>query len=1134
MKRPTMHEQPERKKLRRRTTQFSLLFCFCLILTSPSFAQTATVSVQKTTLKSLLEQIEKQSGCHFTYMDSELPSKADVSVNAQNQSVEKILGQVLTARGLTYTRTGKNFAIKRKNEQAVPEMQVANATPVTVRGTVKDENGEPVIGATITPANGKGVGTVTDLNGQFSIDVPENALLKVSFIGYLTQEVKALSKKNLDIILKDNAKVIDEVVVIGYTPTTKSKLTTSITSLKMDNIDKGASLNAMQSIQGKAAGVQISNLSGIPGSNPVVVVRGVNSFSGSVSPLYVVDGIITDGFPSLNQNDIESIDILKDASSSAIYGSRGNNGVVIITTKQGKQGKSRIDISSRIGYSGISRDIKMANSAEYTDVMKAAVNNYNTQTGQSIVFDIPETIEETDWVSLITNKSSQNIENNVSISGGDTKTSFYLSLGNNIQEGYIKTSKANQYNFRTNLSHRLNSVVKVNFNIGINKKYTRKVEQESSSLKVLRTAREEQPWYGAYDADGNYTVNGGNTIVRHNPVMLVNEEKWTVDGLTGLGNLGFEITPVKGLKYSPSINFQGYLSDEIKKITEKHDARKGSWPAITQNRNESYRYTITNLLSYNGTVSGINYTALAGHEFFQRVVDNFGAKSDIYGAFPSSNFNLINAGANIYADGISYGAYNVESYFGRLTLDYGEKYFLNASIRRDASSKLTKTNRNGYFPALSLGWKISNEGFFPKQRIITGLKLRTSWGTTGSIDPIDYFDPLSLVSAGKSYNGQAGYSLSSDARPLKWEISKQVNLGFDLDLFGGRISMEGDYYVKKSDNLLYRRPIQVTSGFTSIISNIGAVKNTGFDFLVNTKVLTGDLKLDVGGNISFVNNKMVSLYPGAPDIYTISGTDSNLYGGSLHAFIVNKPVSTYYLYNMLGIYQRDEDVPAKLYAKGVRAGDVMYEDINDDGDISADDRKNVGKAIPDFFGGINSTLSWKGISLSINGRFSVGGKVFASWMGANGVEGTDNPAMSPSNRGTGEQYFNVREYYAKNYWRGEGTSNTVPRPIRVKAHTGYSYGFNSLSSTRYLFDATFFRIQTATLAYNLPQKWINVAGLNAVKVYVTADNLLTFSKYRGYDPESSFADGPAGAYYGVDFGLEPVLRTFSFGINIKL
>ncbi|OJU52940.1 MAG: hypothetical protein BGN96_10035, partial [Bacteroidales bacterium 45-6] len=968
---------------------------------TPSLAQTASLSVQKTTLKSLLEQIEKQAGCHFTYMDSELPSNADVSVNAQNQSVEKILDQVLTSRGLTYTRAGKNFAIKRKNGPAVPEMQVANATPITVRGTVKDENGEPVIGATITPVNGKGVGTVTDLNGQFSMDVPENSVLKVSFIGYLTQEVKALSKKNLNITLKDNAKIIDEVVVIGYSTIAKKKLATAISSIKMDNVDKGASLNAIQSIQGKIPGVQIFTPSGIPGENPNVVIRGVNSFTGSVSPLYVVDGILLDSYPNMNQNDIESIDVLKDASSSAIYGSRGNNGVVIITTKQGKKGKSRIEFNSRFGTGSVAQDIKMANSAEYTDVMTAAVNNYNAQKNANIVFDIPDEIEETDWVSLISNKHSQNIENNVSLTGGDDKTSFFASIGNSIQQGYIRTSKAEQYNFRTNLSHKFSKTLKVNVSLAVNNKRLRKVEQESSSLKVLRTAREEQPWYGPYDQDGNYKVNGTTSIVRHNPVMLINEEKWTSNALTGLGNIGFEFTPIKGLKYSPSVNFYGYLTDGRKKITEKNDARKSSWKAIAQNRDESYRYTITNTLSYEGTFSDINYSALVGHEFFQRTFENFGAQSDSYGAFPSSDFDLINAGDNIYADDISYGGYNIESYFGRVSLDYKSKYLFNASLRRDAASKLPKKSRNGYFPAASFGWRVSDEAFFPKNKFVNGLKFRLSWGNTGNLGPIDYYNSYSLVSSkGKGYNGQSGYSLDSDARSIKWEVQNQLNLGVDFEMLKGRIAMEVDLYRKASGNLLYDSPIQTTSGFENIIRNVGSVRNLGLDYSINAKILTGDLKWNLGGNITFVKNKMVSLYDTAPDIFTVTGSGSNLFGGSVHSFIVGRPVSTFYMLNMLGIYQKDADVPEKLYANGVRAGDIMYEDIDGDGDISTDtDRKDVGKAIPDFYGGINTSLSWKGIDLTINGRYSVGGKIFASWMGSNGVEGTDNPAMAISKRG---------------------------------------------------------------------------------------------------------------------------------------
>jgi TonB-linked SusC/RagA family outer membrane protein len=1116
------------KKSIRRLVLVKLLVVFTLSLS----AQSVTLNYENVSLKVVLASIKKQTGLNFSYSTQQVNPERTLSINISGEPVENALKKLLAGTNLTFEKKDKNILIYEK-PNAEKNVSVKSKK---ITGLVTDEKGDPIIGASIV-IKGINTGTITNVDGKFSLEASEQAVLSISYIGYVSTEIKVASKNNLIVVLKEDSKALDEVVVVGYATTTKRKLTTAITSVKMDDIDKGASNNALQSLQGKTAGVNISAGSGVPGSNPNVIIRGVGSFQGNSSPLYVVDGIPMESFPNLNQNDIESIDILKDASASAIYGSRGNYGIVLITTKSGKAGKTKVDINTRYGVGSVANDITMANSNQYIDVMQAAVNNYNAQKGTALNFYIPTTIEETNWTKLISRQQAVNSELNINISGGDDKTTFFASFGNNTQEGYINTSLFRQYNFRTNLTHKINKYFKLNINLGVNQKFNQKVEQESSSLKVLRTAREEQPWYIPYDELGNYKVNAGLNIVRHNPVMLINEENWTVNGLTGLGTISLDFTPIEGLKYTPSISGYGYLSDEIKKLTEKHDARKNSWPAITQNRNESYRYVVNNVLSYTNNVGDLNYTALIGHEFWYRAFNDFGAKSETYlnGAFPSSSFDLLNAGANIYADGIGYGAYAVESYFSRLTLDYKDRYFVNASIRKDASSKLTKEIRDGYFPSASFAWKASNEKFFPKQNIVNDLKLRVSWGQTGSIDPIGNFNALSLVTAGKSYYGKAGFSLSNDAQPLKWEKTDQYNGGLDMELFNGKVSLNADYFYKHSHDLLYDRPIQYTSGFTAITANIGSIENSGVELAANYKLLTGKFKLNIGVNISFISNKLLSIYPGAPNPLILpSAGGSSLYGGSIHALIVGRPVSTYYLYNMLGLYQKDSDVPEKLYNKGVRAGDVQYEDVNVDGDVSELDRKDVGKATPDYFGGVNTSMSWKGFDLSIVGRFSVGAKVFASWQGANGVEGTDNPAMSPASTSVGEQYYNVREFYALNYWKGEGTSNTVPRPIRTGVHTGYSTGYNSLSSTRYLEDASFFKLQTITFGYNLPSRLLSKIKINSLKLFVTAENMLTFSKYSGYDPEASFSSSPANSNYGVDFGLEPNLRVISVGISIKL
>ncbi|QPH39309.1 SusC/RagA family TonB-linked outer membrane protein [Pedobacter endophyticus] len=1023
-----------------------------------------------------------------------------------------------------------------------------------ITGIVKDETGQPLVGASVLLLNTKTnekKGIMVNAEGKFQIKdllagVPYN--ISASFIGYTTKtienyQLKAGEQATLFIQLSPEASSLNDVVIVGYASQRKGNITSAIASIKPDKIDKGANYDPVKMLQGRATGVNISSTSGTPGSNPSIMIRGVSSISGGDSPLYVVDGMPTDNLPNLNPNDIESMDVLKDASAAAIYGSRANSGVIIIKTKSGKAGKTVINYNSQFGWGTVSNDIVMANSAEYTKTMQAALANYNAQTGNNLSLYIPANIEEFNWVKAIARERSATAQHNINLSGGNDKTTFFTSLGYFKQEGYLKKSALEQYSLRMNLTHKINKYIKFNGNIAATYTPQSLLEETSTSLKILRTAREEQPWYSAYNSSGDYKVNG-TQILRHNPVMLQNEETWTRKDYQGIGNFSVDITPFEGFKYTSSINTYAILSDEKKKLTENMVARATSagWGAIEQRRNENLRFVINNIMSYDNNIGKLKYTALIGHEYWYRNFSNLGAYSDNYAnnAFPSSSFDLITSGTNIYATGVGYSSYNLESYLGRLTLDYDGKYLLNASFRRDGSSKFSKDARYGNFPSASIAWRATKEDFFPKQDVLTDLKVRLSVGTTGSIDGIGNYASKSLVGAGNSYNGSSGLVLTQRAQHLTWEKATQYDAGIDAEFFKGRLSLTMDYFYQKTKNLLYNLPIYSTSGYTSIAANIGTLSNNGFELALNGKILQGEVKWDAGANISFVQNKLLSLYSNS-DMYIVPGSGSNLFGGSLHALINGKSISSYYLYNMLGLYQNDADVPAPLFAKGVRAGDVQYEDINGDGDISDIDRKYVGKTVPDFYGGFNTTVSYKGFDLGIFGQFSYGGKVIASWQGINGVEGTDNPAMSPSRvyideaRTTrAEQYFNVSQYYANNYWHGPGTSNTVPRPVRAGVFTGYRNGYNSLASTRYLQDGSYLKFKTITLGYSLSEKLIErTKFISSLRVYATVDNLLTFTNYSGYDPEASFAGSPGDPNYGVDFGLQPTLRTFSLGVNIK-
>lgn len=461
---------------------------------------------------------------------------------------------------------------------------------------------------------------------------------------------------------------------------------------------------------------------------------------------------------------------------------------------------------------------------------------------------------------------------------------------------------------------------------------------------------------------------------------------------------------------------------------------------------------------------------------------------------------------------------------------------MNASIRRDGSSRFSKDNRYGNFPSLSLGWRLSKESFWKENNILTDLKIRSSYGVTASLAGIGNYSPLSLVSAGNAYNNQGSLILSQDAQNVTWEKAKQFDIGFDAQLLKGRMNFTFDYYNQKTTDLLYNKPVYSTSGYTTIPANIGSLGNQGLEFSLDAKVLTGRFKWNTSVNVSFIKNKLLSLYSNS-SMYVVPASGLNQIGGQLHALINGEPVSSFYLLKQTGIYQYDKDVPAKLFAKGVRAGDVRYEDVNGDGDINDADRQNVGKATPDYYGGFNNTLRWKRLELNIFSQFSVGNKVFASWRGVNS-EGTESLGDALSNVGVGNgvttaQFYNVSERAATTYWNGPGTSDSMPRPVRNGVFTGYTYNYNLLPSTRQLENGSYFKLKTVTLAYNLSEQLAKKMGASGIRFYCSVDNLLTITKYSGYDPEQSFATSPGDANYGVDFGLQAALRTYLLGVNIK-
>ena len=1135
--------------LKRKTEKRILALCLTFgLCTVGVWAQRVSFNVNSKPLKTAVIQFKKATGYSFVFGSSKVNTRRKVTVNAVNQPIKSVVDKILEGQDVDYVIENNLIILKDRksndNSKNFTETRPAKkGVSKKVSGRIVDAKGEPIIGAVVKSVDGSAA-AVTDINGNFTLVVPAGIMLRVSYIGYHNQDVKA--NDNMNITMQENAVSLNDIVVVGYGKQSRKLITTSVASLKVDDLDQGADYNVAKMLQGRAPGVSVSSPSGTPGSSPVVHVRGVGSISGSSEPLYVVDGIPSESMPVINPNDVGRVDVLKDASGAAIYGSRANNGVIIITTKTGKLNeKTVINASYKHSFGTIARDVEPANSAEYIRTMQAAVDNYNVQMlgkADPLTFFIPDKIGETNWLGVIQRDVAHTSTASLNIQGGSKKTSFFVSYGLNDQQGIIKRSNADQSNIRVKFGHQINSMLTLNLNLSGS--YTRyhMVEASSSTLKVIRTAREEQPWIGPYDEDGNYTQHG-NLLVRHNPLMILNEENWTLDKFQGVLSASADFTPIKGLKYTPTLSYYGILDNYKKSITEEHDykARSG-WGALTENKNQSHRIVFDNVLQYDNSWDKLIYSVMLGHSWESYAYETFGARSDNYAndAFPSSSFGLINAGQNIYSDSIGYNAYAIDSYFGRIALNWGNRYVLNAALRRDGSSRFPKNHRYGNFPSASFAWLLNNESFWKKNNIIDDFKLRLSWGNTGSMNGISNWSAISLVYAsGAGYNGNSGFSIGQDAANVTWEKATEYNVGIDADFLSGRIGLEMDAFYQKTKGLLYWAPVIATSGYTGKTSNLGEMENKGLEVTLTGKIFQGDFNWTLTGNISWNRNKLLKL--DGTTTLQLRGTGVNQ-GGQIHALMVGKPVTAFYMYRADGLYQSDAEVPEKMYNKGFRAGDVKYYDANGDGDITEADRVYCGKALPDIYGGITSTMLWKGFDFTVFCQYAAGGKVFATWKGGGGTEGTETLGGSTGSTIKGYkngewvssvQYYNVSKYAANHYWHGAGTSNTVPRPIINSVFTGNIT--NTTSSTRYLEDASYFKFKTITLGYTLPKTVLKkLQYIKGCRLYVSLDNFFTLTKYDGYDPDASLNTSPLSGEYASDYGLEPTLKNIMFGIDIKL
>lgn len=1073
-------------------------------------AQNISLKAGNTSIREVIETLQKDYGYSFSIRTSEVDVEKPVSIDVTNADIKTVLDKVFAGSKVSYSIDGNLISVT----EAAPPKKQKNAT---VTGQILDDVG-PVIGASVL-IKGTKTGVITDFDGKFSLSgVPVPVTLEVTFLGMATQEITVTDPTQpISVTLVPDADVLEDVVVVAYGSQRRELVTNSIASFKPDENNLRSALSPTEMLQGRVAGVNISTSSGNLGAAERMSIRGSSSLSASNEPLYVIDGIplvnnsgalYTFGeemssLSVLNLNDIESIEVLKDAASAAIYGSRGTNGVILITTKQGREGRSEVKVNYSFGVSEFNnRDrIKYADSASWVKIYNEAIDNYNnqngfTQTSTGYVQHIRNPFEglpDTDWLSVATRLGMAH-NADISFTGGTNKTKIYVGGSFANQEGVIKTNDITKVNLKANLSHKVTKWMEVGANMSGNFIKNNRVPGANLGSTIVARMVEQRPFDRPYKPNGEYYLGGTDELSRHNPVQILEEETVYVNQYRYLGAIWAQADICKGLKFKAAFNTDaGYTMDYLY-YNSNHPYKEDNGRIIEKNR-----FVMSNVIetffTYDNKWGDFTFGAMAGHSY-----QITSARSNSIDAqnFPSPSFDTIGVAAVISGVTGGLSEYAMESVFGRVNLAWKDKYILNATIRADGSSRFAPGCRWGYFPSVSLGWNVSKEDFWPSPA--SELKLRASYGKTGNQDGINNYGWQPLISGGANYGGISGIAVSNKGNEnLTWETADQYDFGFDLSFLKGKVNMMFDTYLKNTHNLLYNMPMHATSGQTSILANIGSMRNYGVEFTLNTHVDLGPVHWSSSLNIAHNKNKLTQLVG-----------DDTIDIGSNHALKVGEEVGSYYLLRWDGIYQYDGEVPSGEYGMGVRAGDMKYYDKDGNGLVNDSDRILVGSPNPDFTGGWNNSFSWNGLNLSIFFTYSYGADIYASWM--NG----------PTRMGN---YQGLLQEWCDNRWTGPGSTNKYPRPV-------YSYhGNNSRVSTYYLQDGSFIKLKSLMLSYTLPQKWTDAVKMKAIRVYLQGENLALISKYRGWDPEVSSDLSPS--LIGLDKYGVPTPRVYKLGVNIS-
>ncbi|MFA4868629.1 MAG: TonB-dependent receptor [Pedobacter sp.] len=1084
-----------------------LLIATMMQVSAGGFAQKLTLNQSKITIKQLFKEIKKQTGYDVFYLPEMVKDNRKIPGNFSNTPLVDVMKKSLEGQGLIFTIFEKSIVVKKEEESLIDQF-LSQFKKIDIQGKVLDGTNNPLPGASIK-VKGSTKSTSSNQLGEFVLqDINEDAVLIVSYMGFKTQEVGVGSRTKFNIILVEEKTDLTELVVIGYGSQRKIATTGAIASVKAEELMKTPAVNVAQGLQGRVPGVQVTQNSAAPGGNISVRIRGANSINGSSEPLYVVDGIpLTNSggineissLSAINPNDIESVEILKDASSTAIYGARGANGVMLITTKRGKEGVSRVNYEGYYGTQQVNKKLDLMNAMEF-----ATLENEIYKT--TVYLDPSSLGEGVDWQDLMF-RSAPMQSHQVSLSGGNQKTQMMLSLNYFDQKGVVVATDFKRYSLRLNLDHQISNHFKAGISIlgsyNINNNPAPAVTDFNGIVNtVLGATIGAPPTLQPYREDGSFfpffDQMGGRYKEVINPLGLTMRLNRQTLNRT-LTNLFAEANIIPGLKYKASLNMvlsnglEDFYSPLSRLSLSEINASSGS--AKKENTN-AIVLLHESLLTYNkqfGEDHTLNITGLFSSQ------NNLNNRNTINSSgFPNdATTNEALELALTSAVSSSRSLEGLDSYMARIHYGFKNKYFLDVTTRADGATKFGENNKYGYFPSIAGAWRIKEEAFMKNIDFISDLKLRVSYGITGNAASVDLYKSLPLVAPGGGYAFNHIYlsSISPKAianKDLRWEKSAQSDLGLDIGFLSNRINVTVDIYDKNTKALLYVKSLPLSSGYPSMTGNFAGIDNRGVEFSVNAKVLDKEVKWNLAGNISFNRNKITNLD---------GGLTNEMFVNNYTILKVGSPMGLFKTYVFDGIYQTGEAIIAKSDS---RTGGTKIKDLNNDGEITALDQTITGDPNADYIFGISTDVNYKNIDLSL----------FIS-----GSQGND--------------IYNISRYTYENPLGQRNTLGGVrDRWTPTNPSNDFVSGFQGgrLPITdRFIEDGSFIRFKNITLGYTLPIKKV----LSSLRVYFSANNLFTITKYSGYDPEVN-SYGNSNTQIGVDNLVYPAAKSFIAGIQLGL